>query len=130
MRFGRTLQARQAFDNYAQKFTADGDTRFSQQSTGRQVIKPSFVVDDAMLTDFREHLKNERIRVDDEAFKKESDFIRAMIRFRIDEAVFGTVEAQRHLISADPQAQVAISMFGEAQKLTELAKATGRSKAH
>ena len=72
-----------------------------------------------MLADFREHLKNERIRVDDEAFKKESDFIRAMIRFRIDEAVFGTVEAQRHLINADPQAQVAISMFGEAQKLTE-----------
>ena len=53
-----------------------------------------------------------------------------MIRFRIDEAVFGTLEAQRHLINADPQAQVAISMFGEAQKLTELAKATGRSKAH
>src|SRR5262245_13570672 len=129
-RFGRTLQARQAFDNYAQKFTADGDTRVSQQSTGRQVIKPNFVVDDAMLADFREHLKNERIRVDDEAFKKESDFIRAMIRFRIDEAVFGTVEAQRHLISTDPQAQVAISMFGEAQKLTELTKATGRSKAH
>src|SRR5262245_10992642 len=31
-RFGRTLQARQAFDNYAQKFTADGDPAGSQQS--------------------------------------------------------------------------------------------------
>ena len=53
-RFGRTLQARQAFDNYAQKFTADGDTRVAQQSTGRQVVKPNFVVDDAMVADFRE----------------------------------------------------------------------------
>ena len=51
-----------------------------------------------------------------------------MIRFRIDEAVFGTMEAQRHLHRRRPQAQVAISMFGEAQKLTELAKATGRSR--
>jgi hypothetical protein len=34
------------------------------------------------------------------------------------------------LIAADPQAQVALSMFGEAQKLIEVSRTTGRSKAH
>ena len=129
-RFGRMLVSRQAFDNYAQKFTAEGDTRVVQLSTGRKIIRPNFVVDDAMVADFREHLKAERVRIDDDGFTKEADFIRAMLRFRIDEAVFGIAEAQRHLVGVDPQAQVALSMFGEAQKLAELSRTSGRSKAH
>ena len=36
-RFGRMLNARQAFANYAQKYTAEGDARVGQQSTGRQI---------------------------------------------------------------------------------------------
>ena len=128
-RLGRQLYARQAFERFAQRFSAEGDTRVSGTSSGRKDVKPNFVVDDAMLADFREQLKGDRVRLDDEAFKKDIDFIRAMIRFRIDEAVFGIAEARRHLVGADPQAQAALAMFGEAQKLTELSKA-GRTKAH
>ena len=43
-----------------------------------------FAVDDAMLEEFREHLKAERVKIDEEAFKKDLEFIRAMIRFEID----------------------------------------------
>ena len=75
-----------------------------------------------MLADFREQLKTDRIKMDEDSFTKDFDFIKAMIRFRIDEAVFGIAEARRHLIVVDPQAQAALSMFGEAQKLTELSK--------
>ena len=59
-RFGRLLYARQEFENYAQKFTAEGDTRIAQQPTGRKIVKPNFVVDDAMLADFREQLNDRR----------------------------------------------------------------------
>jgi hypothetical protein len=52
-----------------------------------------------------------------------------MIRFEIDSAVFGIADARRHLIGVDPQAQVALAMFGEAQKLTELSKGA-KVKAH
>ena len=52
-----------------------------------------------------------------------------MIRFEIDNAVFGIADARRHLIGADPQAQAALQAFGEAQKLTELSR-NGRTKAH
>jgi len=92
-------------------------------------VKPSFVVDDAMVAEFREQLKNDRIKMDEESFKKDLDFIKAMIRFRIDDALFGMAEARRHLIAVDPQAQAALSLFGEAQKLTELNKAN-KTKAH
>jgi len=129
-RVGRALYSRQAFENFAQKFTADGDNRITQRATGRALVKPNFVVDDAMLADFRGQLNTDKVKFDEEGFKKDEDFIRAMIRFRIDEVVFGIAEAQRHLLSADPQSQVALSMFGEAVKLTELSRANGRSKAH
>jgi len=128
-RFGRTLYARQEFERYAQNYAAEGDTRITGTSTGRKNVKSTFVVDDAMVADFREQLKTDRIKMDEEAFKKDLDFVKAMIRFRIDEAVFGIAEARRHLIAVDPQAQAALTMFGEAQKLTELSKAS-RTKAH
>ncbi len=125
--FGRTLVARQEFGDYAQKFAADGDTRVSQQSTGRRTVSPNFVVDDAMLADFREHLKRERIKLDEDAFQKDLTFIKAMIRYRIDEAVFGILDAKRHLIAVDPQAQLGLSLFSEAAKLGGLHGATSRA---
>ena len=128
-RFGRMLYARAVFANYAQKYAAEGDTRVSQKASGRKSVAPNFVVDDAMVADFREQLKNDRVRVDEEGFTKDIDFIRAMIRFEIDNAVFGIADARRHLIGVDPQAQAALTMFGEAQKLTELSR-NGRTKAN
>jgi len=124
-RFGRMLYGRGAFENYAQKFAAEGDTRITGTSTGRKSVKPDFVVDDAMLADFREQLASDKIKIDEDGFKRDFDFIRAMVRFRIDEVVFGIADARRHLLGADPQAQAALAMFGEAQKLTELSR-TGK----
>jgi carboxyl-terminal processing protease len=128
-RFGRMLYARGAFANYAQKYAADGDTRIAQQSTGRKTVKANFVVDDAMVADFREQLKSDRVKIEEDAFAKDGEFIKAMIRFEIDNAVFGIAEARRHLIGVDPQAQAALAMFGEAQKLVELSRGA-RTKAN
>ena len=128
-RFGRMLYARAVFANYAQKYAAEGDTRVTQRATGRRSVAQNFVVDDAMVADFREQLKTDRVRMDEEGFTKDIDFIRAMLRFEIDNAVFGIADARRHLISVDPQAQAALTMFGEAQKLTELSR-NGRTKAN
>jgi carboxyl-terminal processing protease len=128
-RFGRSLWARGAFANYAQKYVAEGDNRVTQQSTGRTTVKPNFVVDDAMVNDFREQLKSDHVRIDDEGFKKDIEFIRAMIRFEIDNALYGIADARRHLIQVDPQAQAGLAAFGEALKLTELNRGT-RTKAN
>src|SRR4029077_17077283 len=115
--------------NYAQKYAAEGDTRITQASTNRKLVKQNFVVDEAMVADFREQLKADKLKIDEDAFAKDIDFIKAMMRFEIDNAVFGIADARRHLIGVDPQAQAALTMFGEAQKLTELSRA-GKTKAH
>jgi carboxyl-terminal processing protease len=120
--FGRMLYNRQDFENYAEKFMAEGDTRVAQATTGREIVRPNFEVTEAMVGDFHEMLKSERLKIDEGAFKQDSQFIKAMIRYRIDEAVFGISDAQRHLIAIDPQAQLAMTEFDEAQKLLTLGK--------
>jgi carboxyl-terminal processing protease len=128
-RFGRLLSARQQFSIYAMKYTAEGDTRVTLPSTGRKTVKPNFAVDDAMLADFREQLKADRIVLDEDGYKQDLDFIKAMLRFEIDEAVFSVADAWRHLIVVDPQGQVALAQFSEAQKLLELSKPATRAQA-
>jgi carboxyl-terminal processing protease len=128
-RFGRSLLNRTEFARFAQRFSAEGDTRVVGTSTGRASVKPNFTVDDAMVADFREQLKTDHVKIDEDAFKKDDVFIRAMIRYEIDTALFGVADAWRHLISVDPQATAAVAEFGEAQKLAELSKGS-RTKAH
>ena len=38
-----------------------------------------------------------------------------MIRYEIDNALFAVEDARRHLVAVDPQAQYALSLFGEAE---------------
>jgi carboxyl-terminal processing protease len=126
--FARMLYSRQEFENFAQAFMAEGDTRVAQTATARRVVTPNFTIDDTMLAAFREQLKNNRVKIDEAAFQKDLTFIKGMLRFRIDEAVFGIAEARRHLIAVDPQAQVAVTMFGEAAKLGGVARTTAKAQ--
>jgi hypothetical protein len=124
------LNARQAFASYAQKYTAEGDVRVGQQSTGRRMVKQNFVVDDDMLEDFRLQLAADGVKIDEPGYAQDLEFIKAMIRFEVDNALFGVADAWRHLVMVDPQAQMALSQFGEAQKLLELNKASTKTIGH
>ena len=125
-RFGRQLYARGSFANFADQFVAEGDTRFSDASRNKTRIARGFVVTDEMVRDFRTSLQTQKIKIDEEAFKTDEAFIRTMIHYEIDMALFGVEEARRNLIARDPQAQFALGQFGEAQRLTELARVSPR----
>ncbi|MDQ3347792.1 MAG: S41 family peptidase [Acidobacteriota bacterium] len=119
-RFGKLLQSRQEFVDFANQFTAEGDTRLSAANKNKKPIARGFVVTDAMLSDFKARLVSRKVKVDEEAFAKDETFIRAMIQFEIDAALFGMGEARKNLIAKDPQAQFALSQFGEAEQLLQL----------
>src|SRR4051812_25707727 len=120
-RFGRLLFARQEFANFADQFRAEGDTRFSDANKNKKPIAKGFVVTDAMLSDFRTGLAARKVKIDEDSFAKDDTFIRAMIHFEIDSALFGMEEARHNLIGKDPQAQFGLGQFGEAEHLIELA---------
>ena len=121
-RFGRSLVSRAAFANFAERYTAEGDTRMSAATENKKRIARGFTVNDAMIAEFKAFLQEQKIKVDEEAFAKDLDFIKAMIHYDIDDALFGVNERQKNLIARDPQAQFALAQFGEAVKLTELAR--------
>ncbi len=125
--FARLLYNRGEFENYAIKFTAEGDTRIAQQATGRAIVKPDFAIDDTMVADFRDQLKNNRLKIDEDAFQKDLVFIKGMMHYRIDEAVFGVAAAKRHLLTVDPQALAGLASFAEAERLNGLARGSTRA---
>ena len=122
-RFGRMIFNRQMPDSFAQRFTRRGDTRIAP-STAREVraLTSDFVVDDAMLADFKEHLRTHKVKIDEAAWEKDKEFLRAMIRFEIDLDLFSAADARRNLTKVDPQLQYALGLFGEAERLTQLTK--------
>jgi carboxyl-terminal processing protease len=121
-RFGRQLYARQAFAQFADQFTAEGDNRLAAANKGKKPIARGFKVDDAMLADFRKLLDSQKVRIDEAAFQQDAEFVKAMIHYDIDVALFGIEEARRNLIARDPQAQFAMQQFGEAVRLAGMEK--------
>jgi len=123
---GRALYNRGVFIGYAQRFTAEGDRRVTAASKDRQTVGTDFVVDDAMFQDFVEYARTQIRRFDEAGFEADRDFVRAMIRFEIDRALFGTSEARRNLIQVDPQARLARSFFDEAAALRQRSSPASR----
>ena len=127
-RFGRMLVARSEFANFAERFAAQGDTRMNAASAGKKRVARGFTVDDAMVQDFRSFLQSDKVKIDEDSFSKDLPFIKAMIHYEIDDALWGIGEAQKNLIGVDPQAQYAVSQMPEAVKLRELSKSHAGSK--
>jgi carboxyl-terminal processing protease len=119
-RLGRLLAARGDFAYFARRFSAIGDARIAVEGADRELVSPGFVVDERLLTAFREQVRSRGLTIDDEEFVADTDFIRAMIRYEVDLALFGEAEAWRNLFGRDPQAQFALPLFDEARRLLEL----------
>ena len=121
-RFSRVLLGRQVFASFAQKFSAVGDTRIAVEGRDRKFVAKDFTVDAAMLQAFREHATAEGVKIDEEAFAQDLPFITAMIRYEIDLNLWTVEDARRRLIMADPQAQLALTYFAEAEGLVQAAR--------
>ncbi|CAN5826654.1 hypothetical protein BH24ACI5_BH24ACI5_09540 [soil metagenome] len=122
-RFGRQLYARQAFAQFADQFRAEGDTRLADANKGKKPLSRGFTVSDAMVSDFRTMLESQKVKIDEAAFAKDGEFIRAMIHYDIDIALFGVEEARRNLVMRDPQAQFALTQFADAARMTGVTRA-------
>ena len=75
-----------------------------------------------MVDDFKKFVAGRHIKIDEDAWAKDVEFIRAMIRFEIDLAVFDAATARQHLLAVDPQARYALGRFDEAVRLSQLSR--------
>jgi carboxyl-terminal processing protease len=118
-RLGRSMAARNLFDNYAQQFSRRGDTRLSRAGGKIRELDPSYEVTDAMLAEFKALVQKSPILFDEASWQKDLDFTRAMIRREIDMDLFGVAVAYQNLAKRDPQLLYAVGLFPEAQQLLE-----------
>jgi carboxyl-terminal processing protease len=118
-RFSRMLRDRGAFVGFAERFTKEGDARPAAKSVATYKVASGWTVTDAMVEDFKEYVASQRVRIDEEAFRKDVAFLKAMIRFEVDVDLFGIEEARRNLSRVDPQLQQALGYFDEARQLLQ-----------
>jgi len=122
-RFGRMIYNRNLPDSFAQRFSRRGDTRIAPSTSGTaRPLGTDFVVDDAMMKEFKEFLQKLRVKIDEAAWQKDQEFLRAMVRYEIELDLFGVAQARRNLSQHDPQLQFALQQFPEAEKLAALSR--------
>ncbi len=119
--FSRMLRGRVI--NFAERFTRDGDQRPGSRSAARHRVAPGWDVTDAIVDEFRQFLKEDRVIIDEAAFVADLEFIKAMIHYEVDIDLFGIEQARRSISAVDPQLQKALGFFGEAESMLERAAA-------
>jgi hypothetical protein len=72
-----------------------------------------------MLGEFKALVQKSPIVFDEAAWRKDLDFIKAMMHREIDMDLFGVAVAYANLAKSDPQLQYALGLFPEAQQLLE-----------
>jgi hypothetical protein len=78
----------------------------SAATEGKKRLARGFTVNDAMIAEFKAFLLDEKVKIDEEAFAKDLDFIKAMIHYDIDDALFGITERQKNLDRERPAGAV------------------------
>jgi carboxyl-terminal processing protease len=116
-RFSRQILARGFFVGFAERFTAEGDTRPASSGAAIHEVARGFAVTEAMLVEFATYLADRHLTVDAAALSADATFVRAMIHYEVDLDLFGVEEARRNLSKVDPQTQFALTFFDEAQRL-------------
>jgi carboxyl-terminal processing protease len=124
-RFARTIYARNLFAGFAERFTRRGDTRIAPSASApTRLLTADFAVTDDLVAEFRQHVEGENVRIDEVAWQQDLDFIKAMIRFEIDLDLFGVATAWQNLVRLDPQVQLALGSFSEAEQLLAASRQT------
>jgi carboxyl-terminal processing protease len=124
---GRALYARNIFDSFAQRFSRKGDTRIAAAPSARE-LSQDYAVSDAMLAEFKEHVKSTGLKIDEPLWQQDLAFIKAMVRFEIDSDLFGVAVASENLAKVDPQLQFALGLFNEAEQLLNLGRRNQTSR--
>ena len=120
-KLGRALYARNVFDVFSQRFSREGDTRIAQSNSSRvRILARSFVLSDALVAEFREHVTQTGMPIDESSWQQDLPFIKAMIRYEIDLDLFGLAVASENLAKVDPQLQFSLTTFPEAEQLLQL----------
>jgi carboxyl-terminal processing protease len=126
-KFVSHLVARQALTSFARGFEAAGGqeggsiagtgSRTASSPARVKKITPAFVVDDAVLVDFRAHLDERKIRYTEAELAEHREELARRIEEEVVLQVFGEGEARRRSAAWDPQVRKALELVPRAEQL-------------
>jgi carboxyl-terminal processing protease len=121
------LQARQAFIGFSRFYAAPEGTGRAQiagagsrsdlASAKVKVVKREFVVDDAMMAEFKTYLDQRKLRYTPEDLQTNREPLSRLIQEEILRQVYGEAEARRRTMAWDPQVQKALEVAPRAAQL-------------
>ena len=97
---------------------------FSKHYLANHVVSKEFVVDDAVMQDFKAFLKAQEIDYTDADINGVSDWLKASIKSELFKSQFGQIEGSKVTAAWDPQIAKAITFLPEAQTLADRTKST------
>ena len=92
---------------------------FSKHYLATRTVPKDLVVDDALLSQFRDFLHTENIELSDKDMAENLDWIKASIKAELFTSQFGQSEGMRVRAAWDPQINKALTFMPEAQALEE-----------
>jgi carboxyl-terminal processing protease len=126
-KFMTYLLARQAFIGFSRFYAAPEGTGRAQiagagsrsdlASAKVKVVKRDFVVDDAMMADFKAYLDQRKLRYTSEDLQANREAMSRLIQEEILRQVYGEAEARRRTLAWDPQVQKALELAPRAAQL-------------
>jgi carboxyl-terminal processing protease len=109
--FQDLLVKRFAFYTFVRDFLAKNPT-----------IEMSFLVSDALLNEFKQHITKRGIQFAEKDFQENRDYVKRLIKYEVFYNRFGVSEASRVLLDGDPQVLKAIDLIPEARDLAMKAR--------
>jgi carboxyl-terminal processing protease len=122
-KFMDLLQQEYAFFSFAKRFSATDERKMqsddlgSPDSTKQIMIDHNFVVDDAVVRDFKEHIKKLKIQFTEKEFADNLDAIKEQILQDVTSTVWGTEEGYKIAINRDPQVLKALEVMPKSEAL-------------
>jgi carboxyl-terminal processing protease len=111
--FEETLVRRGIFYPFPQ-----GVGDFTRHYLGEKpTVGKNFIVDDAVLAEFRRYLESEHVRYSDEDIKDNLDWLKWRIRREVTTSVFGLNEGYKVELENDPQLDKALAAIPQAKAL-------------
>ena len=97
---------------------------FSKHYLANHTVSKDFVVDDAVMQEFKAFLKAQSIDYTENDIAGVSDWLKASIKSELFKSQFGLTEGSKVTVAWDPQVNKAITFLPEAQTLADRTKST------
>ena len=115
-RFTNQLRSKRLFFEYGSKYASEN----KQLVKDFDAFKNRFMVTDAMLNEFKAIIKKHDVEFSDEAFTKDVEFIKTLIKAEIARHLWDTEHFYMVRVIADTQVQNAIALMPKARQILNL----------